>query len=100
MDLTQKFKVVASITIIALPRFAEVNKPYSIMRVIKKLGIAGFIIFLVLGFNNNEAMCVLDPCYSLAFKDNYISEINSDSGRYKLIFRKNLAITIVTFWKL
>jgi hypothetical protein len=65
-----------------------VDKPYSIMRAIKKMQMTSFIIILVLRGDDHEGLCVLGPCYSLVFKDNDISEINSESGRYKLIFRK------------
>jgi hypothetical protein len=71
----------------------KVNKLYSTMRA-KKLRITGFIIFLVLNFDDNEGICVLGPCYSLVFQDNDISEINSESGTFKLIFRKNLVATV------
>jgi hypothetical protein len=98
MHLTQKFKVVAAITTIERPRSAKVNKPYSITKAFKKLRITGFIIFLVLNFDDNEGICVLGPCYSLVFKDNDISEINSQSGRYKLIFRKKTLLRLLSLF--
>jgi hypothetical protein len=90
MDLTQKFHQVSTTSNIEMPGM-EVNKRYQIVFADRNFhSTFGFLVTPILGLSGeNIAVCPLPFAYSQAFTEDDINDINSEVGKYRLIYKKN-----------
>jgi hypothetical protein len=90
MEFIQKFRVIAANRDILKPSCVVLGKSYPIMIVERKFILNYNIIILTIRINDDDkvAHCVLSPSYALFFTDADISEINAETAKFKLFYRK------------
>jgi hypothetical protein len=89
MSLIQKFRQAAESSTIEMPGMS-VNKRYPIVYCDRNFHPTfGFLVKLILGLSGeNVAVCPLPTAYSQAFTEDDIADINSEIGKYQLIYKK------------
>jgi hypothetical protein len=90
-ELAVKFKIVAANRNVAPSTCFEVEKPYPIVGVVKRMRCTGVIILLAPAINAEEfGSCELSTSYSGVFNEDQISKLKAERGKYKLIWRKRM----------
>jgi hypothetical protein len=89
-SLARRFLIAASKTNIESPSF-ELNRRYPILEAYKNVLSETILITLTLQAEDQSTrFLVLRPPYSKVFRQRDIADINSKSGKFKLLFKKKV----------
>jgi hypothetical protein len=89
-SLARRFLIAASKTNIESPSF-ELNRRYPILEAYKNVLLSTtFITRSLQAEDQSTTFLVLRPPYSTVFKKRDITDINSKSGHYKLVYKKKI----------